>query len=101
MNGSLKKSSRTLYGVCLCIIVLMVMCYFGVSLSKKGTYGACSGTIVGSCCYNCPSGYTFNESTKVCGKKVAVGVSEDDISDYDYCIIDGNEYVDGIPTGSL
>lgn len=49
MNGSLKKSARTLYGVCTCIIVLMVICYFGVS-NTKGTYSAdgqvtCDGTI--------------------------------------------------------
>lgn len=49
MNGSLKKSSRILYGVCSCIIVLMVICYFGVS-NTKGTYSAdvqvtCAGTI--------------------------------------------------------
>ena len=49
MNGSLKKSSRTLYGVCACIIVLMVICYFGVS-NSKGTYSVdeqvtCSGTV--------------------------------------------------------
>lgn len=41
MNGSLKKSVRTLYGVCTCIIVLMVICYFGVS-NSKGTYSATS-----------------------------------------------------------
>lgn len=39
MNGSLKKSSKILYGVCSCIIVLMVICYFGVS-NSKGTYSA-------------------------------------------------------------
>lgn len=79
MNGSLKKSARTLYGVCACIIVLMIICYFGVS-NSKGTYSAntslscgSSGVLVdadkGKCCPNtsprydsgydmcCPSAY--------------------------------------------
>lgn len=51
MNGSLKKSARTLYGVCACIIVLMVICYFGVS-NSKGTY-----SVADSCkSFNVPSG---------------------------------------------
>lgn len=57
MDCDLKKKSKTLYGVCICIIVLMVICYFGVS-NTKGTYSA--GT--------CPSGYEDNGTN--CSYKV-------------------------------
>lgn len=63
MNGSLKKSSKILYGVCSCIIVLMVICYFGVS-NSKGTYSATptcdNGTTpkkISGKYYCCASGY--------------------------------------------
>ena len=60
MNGSLKKSSKILYGVCSCIIVLMVICYFGVS-NTKGTYSA-------TICYACTNGgSTFYSTSKIPG----------------------------------
>ena len=60
MNGSLKKSARTLYGVCSCIIVLMVICYFGVS-NSKGTYSA-------TICYACTNGgSTFYSTSNIPG----------------------------------
>lgn len=60
MKEKLKSSSKTLYGVCTCIIVLMIVCYFG-NKNLKGTYSAAS--------YSCPSGYVnFNGNNKYCYK---------------------------------
>ena len=63
MDGNLKKKSKNLYGVCICIIVLMVICYFGVS-NSKGTYSATptcdNGTTpkkISGKYYCCASGY--------------------------------------------
>ena len=58
MNGSLKKSSRILYGVCSCIIVLMVICYFGVS-NSKGTYST-------DYTYSCGTGWTLSSDKQKC-----------------------------------
>lgn len=70
MKEKLKSSSKTLYGVCACIIILMLACYFGNN-SIKGTYSSsdvtsvtCDGTIYSSSklwlsagnYYCCPSG---------------------------------------------
>lgn len=60
MNGSLKKSARTLYVVCACIIVLMVICYFGVS-NSKGTYSADDNYT-----YSCGSGWTLSSDKQKC-----------------------------------
>ena len=48
MEEKLKSSSKVLYGVCACIIILMLACYFGNN-NVKGTYSADSLT--------CSSGY--------------------------------------------
>ena len=75
MKNNLKSSSKTLYAVCICIVVLMVICYFGTS-TTKGTYSAPV--------YTCPSGYTnYNQNNMYCyrceegGTLTGTGIGDD------------------------
>ena len=72
MKEKLKSSSKTLYGVCTCIIFLMIVCYFG-NKNLKGTYSSsssCGSNTWGYVTGACPSNYyQGDDGCYYCGKK--------------------------------
>ena len=83
MKEKLKSSSKTLYVVCTCIIVLMVVCYLGNN-NVKGTYSADSLT--------CSSGYkilTSGGKSFCCPNSYSQVIKKLSWSNY-YCVNDSN-----------
>lgn len=85
MKESLKSSSKTLYAVCICIVALMVVCYFGTGMTK-GTYSASENL-------SCESGYKLltasNGSSYCCPSKYNVVMKKLTWSNY-YCTNDSS-----------